>query len=182
MLPPTNNCQGFDDFISTYEELHARFRHHDNARAFLNEVATEVLTSLGRKGRAGTDTHPRKYFLWLLARKGFNAKCYYWRDVDLPRHQCDYKTVVNVPLEGFNVASDARFGYDPREEIMNGIEFEQVMESLDTEDQRLFELRIVQGLTLREIAEQEAITPQGVKKRLDKVFGKVRKRLKTVGD
>jgi len=176
MMPSTYHRE-LDDFVASYEELHEKFRDHENARAFLNEVAAELLSALERNERSLPYVQLRKYFLWLLGKKGFNARRFAWHDVDLPQHQCGHKTVINVSLNEFDCSADTRFAFDPRQEIMNSILVTQAVDELDEDDRQLLMARAVEGHTLREIASELGITPQGVKKRLDRVYSRIRRQL-----
>ncbi|NIA13214.1 MAG: hypothetical protein GWP08_03975 [Nitrospiraceae bacterium] len=166
-----------DDFLAIYQELHKRYDRHENARALLNDVAAELLSTLQRKGEAGADADPRKYFLWLLGVKGFYTRRFLWRDVDRPLHQCNYQPVKDLPLDEFDHAADARFSVDPRNKVTAGILVAQAMEQLTEKECDLLEQRLIAGYTLQEIATEDNVTPQAIKKRLDRIYALMRERL-----
>ena len=172
-----SNDLPLDDFLAIYQELHERYDRHENARALLNDVAAELLTTLQRKGEAGAEADPRKYFLWLLGVKGFYTRRFLWRDVDRPRHQCNYQPVKDLPLDDFDHAADTRFSVDPRNKVTAGILLTQAMEQLTEKECKLLELRLIAGHTLQEIATQDNVTPQAIKKRLDRIYARMRDRL-----
>ncbi len=171
---PLSSSTEFKEFIQVYEELSDRYRHHENARAFLNEVAAELLATLSRKDAPPSESDPRRYFLWLLGAKGFYSKRYLWFDVDRPRHQCNRKPVEDMSLDELDAATDPRLAVDPRERLTNSIFADQALEVLEDDEQELLRQRLVDGHTLQEIADRERITPQGVKKRLDKTYARLR--------
>jgi len=165
------------EFVATYEGLVDRFGHDENARAFLNEVVAQLMATLQRKGRDLSSPSATRYFLWLLSVKGFGARGFAWRDVDRPRRQCDRRPVTNLPLDAFDLECDTRFSHDPRPRLTNAILLAQAVEDLEDHERGLLMSRVVEGHTLQEIADTAAITPQGVKKRLDRVYARVRENL-----
>jgi RNA polymerase sigma factor (sigma-70 family) len=161
-------------FIDTYNELIARFAHDENARALFNDTAAELLGSFRRKGKSLATEEARAYFVWLLGRKGFNFRDGFWRDVDLPRRQMRHQPAVHLPIDEVNPACDESLSHDPAERAVDGLHLESILSRLDEDQRRLLMRRYVEGHTLRELGAMTNLTPQGVKKRLDKLVATLR--------
>lgn len=196
-----------DEFLAVYTALTERFKHDENACALFNEVAVELLLSLRRRRDAASgieldgmaadrvlDEQPaligtagdglnvdgprvRRYYLWLLGRKGFQFRHGYWRDVDRSQRQCARQRVVHLPLEDYDLAAGPGFSHDPRGTITYDILLDQALGILAPREQALFIGRVIEGQTLQELADRLRITPQGVKKRLDRIYTRVRAHL-----
>ncbi|MCL5271111.1 MAG: hypothetical protein M1457_11325 [bacterium] len=148
-MTPDQNGWELDDFLPAYTDLAERFSHDENVRALLNEVALELLAALARNGNEPGRRQTRRYYLWLLACKGFTFRGAYWRDVDLGQHQCGGKRVICLPLDDFVPHAEEDFSFDPRGPIIHGILLRQAFGILNEHEQDLLTSRIIEGQTLQ---------------------------------
>jgi len=180
MISQSNNFK-HTCFVHTYEQLHSKFKNNENARALLNEVATQVLSAFHRKSHFETCEDAVRYFLWLLSKKGLNNGSSFTRDVDVPQHQSGYRRAVHLSLDDTAFEVEKRLMIDPRKGIVDELMFDQLISSLNEAEKELLVHRIKRGRTLEEIGEDLNLTPQGVKKRLDKIYSRLRHRFFRAG-
>jgi DNA-directed RNA polymerase specialized sigma24 family protein len=170
-----------NSFVDTYQELMKQYANDECARAFLNSVAIELLDAMRRKKKPVPLCDAKRYFLWLLRVKRFFDPGHTRRDVDLPRRRLAYRDVVHVSLDDLDCSGEMNFVDNPHFVLEDDILFEQVLAPLHEDEYHLLCKRVVEGNTLAEIALTSNITPQGVKKRLDKIYSKIRQQLALAG-